>query len=167
MNKPTKLAFFGDAICTESRACPDVKTFVDIVLQHYGADAQLVHKGKGGGCTETELLGLIQSAPDMDMAFVFHSRNQDEEGWAEKALVIDNTLKTRNIPTVHFITRSQTNPGFTHGEVDATIANYVDLTRQYRVNQDYTVSDNGIDFVGNRMAAGIIIEYIQAAHATS
>ena len=166
MNKPIKLAFFGDAICTESRAHPDVSTFVDIIKKHYGADVTLVHQGTAGGPTILELLEQIR-ATEMDMAFVFygHNVNIDPNLYNDHQASVELELQTRNIPVVHFIHKWHENHEFTYGLVDDVVSRYSDLTRNERVNASYDISDNGIDFVGNNLAAERIIKYIDQLRA--
>ena len=166
MNKPFKLAFFGDAICTESRAVPNVRTFVDIILQHYGADVILAHKGTAGGVTIPQILEQIQ-ATEMDIACVFygHDVNSDPSFYKDHQASVEQELKTRSIPTVHFVHKLHDNHTFTWGITDDLISKFGDLTRTERVVTNYESSDNGIDFVGNNLAAERIIPYIDQLRA--
>ena len=166
MNKPFKLAFFGDAICTESRAVPNVRTFVDIILQHYGADCTLVHKGTPGGVTVPQMLEQIQ-ATEMDIACVFygHFADANPDFYKDHQASVEQELATRNIPTVHFVHKLHDNRQFTWGITDDLVSKFSDLTRTERVVTNYESSDNGIDFVGNNLAAERIIKYIDQLRA--
>jgi len=166
MNKPFKLAFFGDAICTESRAVPTVDTFVDIIKKHYGADCTLVHQGTAGGVTIPEMLDQIR-ATEMDIACVFygHEINANANLYKDHQASIELELKNRNIATVHFVHKFHDNHTFTWGLTDELVSKYSDLTRTERVVTNYESSDNGIDFVGNNLAAERIIKYIDQLRA--
>ena len=164
MNKPFKLAFFGDAICSESRAIPQVRTFVDIILKHYGADVTLVNKGTGGGITNQNILEQIKAC-DMDIACVFYAPadpDGDSSIYQNQQQAIESELKSRNIACVHFIYNQSPNKTFSHGVTDNIITNFVVKSKDFRVNAPYDQSDNGIDFVGNNLAAERIIKYIDA-----
>lgn len=166
MNKPIKLAFFGDAICTESRAHPDISTFVDIVKKHYGADVTLVHQGTSGGITVAQMLDQIK-ATEMDIALVFYGHEADANVsfYKDHQAAVELELQTRNIACVHFVHKWHQNHEFTYGLVDSVISKYSDLTRNERVCTSYEISDNGIDFVGNNLAAERIINFIDQLRA--
>lgn len=159
--EPIKLAFFGDAICTESRSHPNVKTFVDIILSHYGHNARMVHSGTAGGITEEQLYDQIRECKDMDIAFVFHCIPQGlNSTYQDMQSNIDLELAKRNIPCIHFVRPYIDNFKFQSGEVDSDVIAYTHLSPKYRVNTTYEVSDNAIDFVGNNLAAQRIIKFI-------
>lgn len=166
MNKPFKLAFFGDAICTESRAVVDVQTFVDIIKKNYGADVQLVHTGTAGGVTIPQMLEQIQ-ATEMDIACVFYGHEVDANPsiYKDQQASVERELSTRNVATVHFVHKWHDNHTFTWGITDDLVSKFSDLTRTERVVTNYASSDNGIDFVGNNLAAERIIKYIDQLRA--
>ena len=157
------LAFFGDIFCGRRGPKP-VSTFVDIIMTHYGASANLVAQGRGGGVSEQAILEWIQTTPNMDMALVFHAHHTEgaltQEQYLKAQQDTDTLLRDRRIPTVHFIDPEQMNAALSWGLVDQEIMNYLKLTRTYRVVTVYDSSDNSIDYYGNMKAAGIIIAYI-------
>jgi hypothetical protein len=97
--------------------------------------------------------------------FYGHDEAANSEFYKDHQASVEQELKTRSIPTVHFIHKLHDNHTFTWGITDDLVSKFSDLTRTERVVTNYESSDNGIDFVGNNLAAERIIKYIDQLRA--
>lgn len=160
-----KIGYFGDAFCRPSSGKP-VKTFVDIVNMHYGADIKTVCLGRAGGTDLTKILEDIERTDrdsGMDMAFVFHEpiRSQDPRIYKSQQQRIDDWFLCHNkISVLHFIDPEHINWQFQSGQTNTEVMNYIKWTRQHRVASSYEDSDNGVDQIGNWRAALLMIKFI-------
>lgn len=149
-----KFGFFGTALLSRKNR-GQIDTFADMLRIHYSA--QVVAQPQGGFVQEKEILEAVKSVEDMNLAFIAHAEfervyPENMKDHFKHMKEMDEYLYTKGIPAIHFIKKHQADIPFTSGPVDYVIVNYKE-NNKLRTAVSWDVSDNGIGFTGNMMAA--------------
>lgn len=163
-----RLAFFGDAFCRRTRPHSPVRSFVDIVTQHYGRDVELVAEGEAGGTDMKQLLRTVTHSwltTPWDLAWLFYEpmRPLDADSrlyLAQQQRLIDWQSQHAEAKIIHCYQPSSPHVDFGTWEQDTELLNLTTWNSQWRYSTTYDLSDNAVDQAGNWWAAGRIITRI-------